>query len=362
MGLHDGMRYAAVIDRGRPTDIWAERAERPDLVDSIFVGKTGRVDRTVGAVWVDIGLDRPAMMSLCDRAADDRSVPVGGSVLPIQITGDPRDGKPASATRDIALVGRFLVLMPFGRGLAISRRLKEPGRQRWTQILPPPTAGGWIVRSAAGGASDDAVADEAAFLLRRWSALAERCEAATQPMLIEAAPGVHRRSILDVADIGAVRADSETLCRELRAWLRIAAGDLAPRLAVEMPVVPDILATLCEPEVSLPGGGRLTIESTRALTAVDVDMGSATDRVAVNRAAAREVAAQLRLRNIGGLIVVDFISMRDPGQRKTVFAELRAAVAGDRMEPRLGRGLSPFGLAEISRRRRGRSLGEVMGA
>ena len=357
IGVHGGLRYAAVIDRGQPTDIWAERSETPDLVDAIYIGRVGRVDRAAGVAWVDIGLDRHAMMPLGDRPA-----PSAGSGLTVQVAGEARDGKPVSITREIALAGRFLVHRPFGQGLVVSRRLKGPDRQLWARLLPSPLIGGWIVRSAADGAADEVVAWEAALLQRRWSSLAERSEGATQPLLIEPSPGVQRRSILDVADIGAVHVDGHSLHRELGSWLRLTAPDLAPRLTIETPIVPDILPALGEREVPLSGGGRLTIEPTRALTAVDVDIGAANDKVAVNRAAAREVAAQLRLRNIGGLVVVDFVSMRDPAHRKTVFAELRAAIADDPMEPRLGRGLSSFGLAEISRRRRGRSLGEAMGA
>ena len=139
-----------------------------------------------------------------------------------------------------------------------------------------------------------------------------------------------------------------------------AVPDLAPRIGAGAAPLGDALDTLLTPAVPLPSGGSITIEATRALTAIDVDGGRAPDHVRANREAAVEIARQLRLRNIGGTVVVDFISMRRGGDRAALLNAFRGALADDPLRVQLSESLSPLGLAELARERRGQALADVV--
>ncbi len=168
------------------------------------------------------------------------------------------------------------------------------------------------------------------------------------------------RLILDHPDLVAIRVSPVPRHRALKAWLCRAAPELAERLHREPVDLLDHVPALLDPEVPLAGGGSLAIEPTRALTAIDVDAGAARDPLAANLAAAAEIGRQLRLRNIGGLVVVDFISLDRAEARAQVMQRLRGAVAEDPAQLRLSAGFSALGLVELARQRRGRSLAEAV--
>ncbi len=349
---------AAVVAEDGPTDLLAERRDRPDLTGAVFLGRVARVDRAAQAAFVDLGLGQDGYLKLRDGVADVAA----GAPLLVQVIGEPRDGKGAELTLDLALPGRFLVHTPHSPGVAVSRALGAAERAAWRDRLAG-QSGGWVVRRAAASAAAETVLAEAAFLAARAGKLqteAAAVDPARGPVRLLAPPGAAERLILDHPGIAAIRVGPAALHRHLRGWLRAAAPDLAGRLVPGPVDVIESIPALVDPVVALPGGGSLTIETTRALTTIDVDAGTARQGLAVNLAAAAVIPRQLRLRNIGGIVVIDFISLDRRAQQDQVMARLRAALAGDPADIRLGSGVSPLGLVELARRRRGRSLAEAV--
>ncbi|WP_342235748.1 ribonuclease E/G [Inquilinus sp. OTU3971] len=349
----DGVLLAGVVIDGRLTDLAAERLSRPSLSGAVVLARVEKVDRVSAAAFLDIGTGRSAFLPL--RGPDADSLRAGAPVI-VQIVADPRGEKGAEATRDVALPGAGLIHLPFSSAMAVSSRLGPAAKRDWQQRLE----GGWIVRAASAGMAVDTVLDEATRLARRWEAIADRAEATRAPALLEPAPGAARRLILDHPDAARIVVDGAALLPPLQRWATAAVPELAPRIAAGAAPLGDALDTLLSPTVPLPSGGSITIEATRALTAIDVDGGRAPDHVRANREAAVEIARQLRLRNIGGTVVVDFISMRRGGDRAALLNAFRGALADDPLRVQLSESLSPLGLAELARERRGQALADVV--
>lgn len=346
-----GVRYAAILVDGQPTDLMAERCDRPDLTDALILGRVVRIDRSGAAAFLDLGLDRPGYLPL--RAG---TPPAAGRLLPVRVVAEPREAKGIEVTRDVALTGRTLVRLPYAPTPTASRRLPPAARRAWRSRL----TGGWIVRSAAAEVEEGAVLAEAARLEARWASIEGRIAAAIGPTVLAPPPEVGQRLLLDAAGVEAIRIADDGARRRWRPWLEAAVPELSARLSADAVGILDVLPELLEPTVPLQGGGAITIEATRALTAVDVDAGAARDALRTNREAAAAVARQIRLRNLGGLIVIDLITPADGAARRRVLADLRAALADDPLRPQLGDGVTRFGLVEVARRRRGRPLACVL--
>jgi len=353
-----GAVVAALLVDGRPTDILAEPRAAPGVTGAVWLGRVRRIDRQAGAVFVDLGLARDGFLNIAAAERGSGPAPAEGRPMLVQATGEPREAKGPPLTRDIALPGRWLVHVPLSPGVAVARRLGEAARRAWRERLGA-VADGWIVRTAGAGAAPDAVLAEAERLHAEWQALSRAAAAAAPdaPVPLRPAPGVAERMILDAPDAAAIRVGDADLHRALAARLRRALPDLAARLAREPVDVVEWLPPLLAPEVALPSGGRLTVEQTRALTAIDVDTGAARSALPTDLEAAAEAARQLRLRNIGGLVVIDFVS-EAPAARSQVLDRLRAALKGDPAQVRLG-GATALGLVELARERRGFGLAEA---
>ena len=203
---------------------------------------------------------------------------------------------------------------------------------------------------------------DAARLCRQWQAIQARASAATPPCLIAPGPTVAQRTILDAGDPAVIRVASPGRCRALGQWLQGTAPELGGRLRQDDSDLVDQVVPLLEPQVPLAYGAWLSIEPTTALTAIDVNAGGARDPMRANLEAADAIAAQLRLRNLGGTVVIDFISLRSAKARGAVMAALKAALAGDPARLRTGRGFSELGLVELARKRRGLALHEAVAA
>lgn len=351
----DGILLAGVVIDGRLTDLVAERLARPALSGAVILARVERVDRVSAAAFLDIGTGRSAFLPL--RGPDADQLRAGMPVI-TQVVADPRAEKGAEATRDVALAGATLIHLPFSNSVAVSHRLGPAAKRDWQQRL----AGGWIVRAAAASMAEDQVLAEAARLFDRWEIIADRAETMRAPALLESAPGAARRLVLDHPDAARIVVDGKALLSPLQRWAAAAVPELAPRIAAGPAPLADALDMLLAPTVPLPSGGSITIEATRALTVIDVDGGRAPDHLRANREAAIEIARQLRLRNIGGTVVVDFISMRRGGDRAAVLGAFRSALADDPLKVQLGEALSPLGLAELARERRGQALADILPA
>jgi ribonuclease E/ribonuclease G len=358
---HEGVRLAGLLADGRLTDLLAHPDDRPVVTGAVFLGRVLRIDRTAGGTFVDLGLDAAGWLPLADRqTGPGLTPPEAGTAIIVQAATEPRDGKGPRLTRDIALPGLFLVCLPLGDGVAVSKSLAGTPPETFAPALAGLLPCGWIVRSAAHVTPPAALQAEAARLTGLWQAIATKARSAGAPAMLAPGPPPAHRLILDAADVSAVRVGPADMARALQRRLAAAFPDMAGRLHHEETDLVDRVLPLLGPTVALPSGGWLAVEPTTALTAVDVNAGAGRDPLRTNLEAAAAVAAQLRLRNIGGTVVIDFIDLRGAKARGQVLAALKAALAGDPVRVRTGRGFSELGLVELARERRGFALHEAL--
>lgn len=334
---YDGLLCATSEDSAGVIDLYAARLHQPDYAGAVVQATVTRLLPGQGAAIV-------AWAGQEGYWRDAKTAKAGESVR-LQIKHDAHDDKLAQLARDIVLPGRFLLHLPLGKGVKLSRHNSMTVPEALAGY-----AGGWIVRRHAATASTDQLLQEAQAL----AALGQQSESP--------APTVWQRAIIEHgAEMPSILVEEATTARELRGWLQ----DFAPDLLPLVQIAPDTLdwealfAAISTPYIALPDGARLTIESTRAFWSVDVDAGAAGNALAVNLSAARELARQMRLRAIGGVVVVDFISMPTAAARHKLLAALRQAVANDPAGVEIF-GISKLGLVELTRTRRGRALAELL--
>lgn len=343
------LRRAAALDAdGRLIDLYVDNLDRPTLEGAVYFARVEQILKDRNAAFVSLGGGMRGMLAGADaRPAPAKDVGLGsllrsGQTVIVQVKADPVGDKVAVVSMDAALPGRLLTHLPLGRGVMASRRLaadadkRQALRQDFARRLPTQgggAQGGWIVRAAAVGADDAALQAEAATLAERWRAVADDAGKGGGPRLLRPAPdAVERAQTAYAAPLGPPPPDLDL--------------DAA-------------LSALTRPHVPLRDGGALIIESTAALTAVDVDGGGRGNPLAVNLAAADELARQLRLRNIGGMVLVDFIRMKARSDQEQAAARLRRATADDPAQTDVY-GFTRLGLMELTRARRGRSLAETL--
>ncbi|MEE3623808.1 ribonuclease E/G [Nitrospirillum sp. BR 11752] len=308
----------------------------------------------------------------------------------VQVKADPVAAKGALLSMDVALPGRFLVHTPLAAGIHVSKRLGQGAsaaaeRARLTTVVrdavpaggrggPGGWAGGWIVRAAAAAVPAVWLAQEAEALALDWRGVARAGDG--PPAVLLPAPHAGIRALMEQTGqpVDAILVDDraasgQDLYAELRRWCDDRAGDLLPvlrRASTGLPLfdggdLDGAIAKLLRPRVPLFGAkaggatGSLVIERTEALTVIDVNGGEKGDPLAVNLAAVPEIARQLRLRNVGGIVVVDFINLSRPPDRERLILALTGAVADDPGNTQVY-GMSRLGLVEMTRQRRGPSL------
>jgi len=358
------------------------RIDRPDCrsrIGDIHLGRVLRIDQANAAGFVELGLDRPALLPL----AECRGRPVEGEAVLVQITRDAREGKGPRVTARPVLPGLYLVLDASRTEVGMSSRVTDrAAADRLREAVRPLCGedGEFIVRQSALAAAAPDLAEEARRLLCTWRDIGRRAEGLRPPALLhrDADPilGLLRDTGADIAEIVV---DSRTRAEVLRDRLAADLPQLADRVGFAAPRAwvpsPDEIAeqldAALEEEVALPGGGFLIFEPGRTLTAVDVNSGAMPEGAGrqraerrpldVNLEAAAEIARQLRLRNLGGIIVIDFIDMKSARSRVRVTEALAAALVDDPAPCQIG-AMSRFGLVEMTRRRRGPSLSEQLTA
>lgn len=366
---------AALVEDGRLAEVDQLDEAAEDVRGQIRLGRVRRVDRDLGAAFVDCGLAAEAWLGARDArfaAAAGRDVPIermlseGQGVL-VQVRRGPVGGKAPQVSGDVALLGTYLMLRPRRADVALSARLARTPtaaaqRARAARLFP---GIGVVLRRNAAHASDAELVAELARLRERWQRVEAAAGATTPPARLHADDPLQRLLLDRLASEleRIVVGDQATLVRA-RTWLEEWRPALAERLVslpdpFEATGVAEQLEEALQPEVPLAGGGSLVIEATAALTAIDVN-GGGRRALEADLAAAPEIARQLRLRRIGGTVVVDFIDLPARSARARVVDALRAALADD-PEPVQVYPMSRFGLVEISRRRSGPSLAEVLG-
>lgn len=339
-----GLRAALVEDR-RLQAIEIDRAGYPTKVGSVTPAK---VMRTLQGIGTFVRLADGTEL-LLDRGGP---TPKAGDEITIQVTRPARGDKLGGASRSISLPGRGVIHLPAESGAKLSKRLDTASAKRETlEALVAGKPGGWIFRRTA---TNVGVAD----------LTAEIASLAAEGQGVEIAPpDAFRRLAMDYA----ARAPDRILAAGLAAqraverWCRAFAPSLEERIEsvpaglFDLHDLDDAVAALADPRVALPDGGSLVIEPTEALTAIDVNAGPESNALSVNLAAAKEIARQLRLRHIGGIVVIDFISMGRERDRDQVMDTLKTAVADDPSQTYIVP-MSPLGLVEMTRERRSPGL------
>ena len=379
-----GETRVALLEDGVVQELFVERPDDRSLVGRVYKGRVQRVLPGMQAAFVEIGLARTGFLHIDDIEQHDerdqtdirRLLTAGDEVL-VQVFKDPIGSKGARLTTSLSLPSRYLVFMPGGDGIGISTRIAdETERERLRELLLPGIAaghgGGYIVRTAAEGADAQAIRDDTVYLDRLWRTLLDGIPAAQPGQLLHGEPSLGVRVLRDECAHGVskVIVDNASELTRVQEFLRAfmpADADKAelyrdPRPLFAVHQVEEEIARALERQVPLRSGGYLVIDQTEAMTTVDVNTGGFTGHrdledtiYKTNIEAAAAVARQIRLRNLGGIIIVDFIDMQEETHRQNVLDALSTAMAGDRARCRVT-GLSPLGLVEMSRKRTRESL------
>ena len=381
---------AAALSDGRPFELFVERRGRESQVGNVYLGRVERVVSGMNAAFVDLGTGRSGFLA-ADAARESYGAAWQpgetriadllneGETVAVQVVKDAIASKGPQLARRITLPGRFVVYTPTQSRISVSRQIEDEAEQARLIALMAAIADadeGFILRTAAAGVDAEDLERDAEFLRAEWASAEARRDQLPAPALIRAELGAIERLLRDEArpEMSAVRIDNQRGMEAAQAFCAKFLPGMADRLVLHdgpeglfeaWDVEAEIERALA-PRVDLPSGGGIVIESTEALTAIDVNSGSLVDASGpaetqrrTNLEAAAEVARQIRLRNIGGLIVVDFIHMEDDAEWPPVLAALAASFAGDRNHARII-GLTAAGLVEITRRRRRPSLAQLM--
>ncbi|WP_073671955.1 ribonuclease E [Pseudomonas aeruginosa] len=382
----------ALVDGQRLFDLDIESGAREQKKANIYKGRITRVEPSLEAAFVDFGAERHGFLPLKEISREYfKKSPEGrinikevlseGQEVIVQVEKEERGNKGAALTTFISLAGRYLALMPNNpRAGGISRRIEGEERNELREALNglnAPADMGLIVRTAGLGRSTEELQWDLDYLLQLWSAIKEASGERGAPFLIYQESNVIIRAIRDYLrqDIGEVLIDSIDAQEEALNFIRQVMPQYASKVKLYQDSVPlfnrfqieSQIETAFQREVKLPSGGSIVIDPTEALVSIDINSARATKggdieetALQTNLEAAEEIARQLRLRDIGGLIVIDFIDMTPAKNQRAVKERVREALEADRARVQVGR-ISRFGLLEMSRQRLRPSLGETSG-
>jgi ribonuclease G len=381
----------AVIQAGAVQELLIERAANRGLVGNIYMGRVARVLPGMQSAFVEVGLERAAFLHVADiweqrkpngePAKPIEKVLAEGQPVLVQVVKDPIGTKGARLSTQVSIAGRMLVYLPQDPHIGISQKIEdENGRQALREklkaLLPAQEKGGFIIRTLAEGAADDELATDVQYLRHLWADIRERSLGAEPPKLLYQDLSLAQRVLRDMVsgDISAVKVDSRENFQMLAAFAETYMPEVRGKLehyTGERPlfdlynVEPEIEKALSR-RVDLKSGGTLFIDQTEALTTIDVNTGGFVgsrnfdDTVfKTNLEAAQAIARQLRLRNLGGIVIVDFIDMQSDEHRAAVLAELKKALARDRTRMTVN-GFTQLGLVEMTRKRTRESLAHVL--
>jgi len=385
----------AVIGTGQVQELVVERTASRGLVGNVYMGRVARVLPGMQSAFVDVGLERAAFLHVADiwehRRTNssnggepampiERILAVGQPVL-VQVVKDPIGTKGARLSTQISIAGRMLVYLPQDPHIGISQRIEdEAGRQllrgKLKELLPADEKGGFILRTLAESASDDELRADFEYLRHLWRDISARSLGAQPPQLLYQDLSLAQRVLRDMvsAETARVIVDSRENHQKLIAFAATYTPKVRDRIehyTGERPLfdlynVEQEIEKALSRRVDLKSGGYLIIDQTEAMTTIDVNTGGFVgirnfdDTVfKTNLEAAQSIARQLRLRNLGGMIIVDFIDMQSEEHRAAVLEEFRKALARDRTRMTLN-GFSALGLVEMTRKRTRESLAHVL--
>jgi ribonuclease E len=369
----------AVLEDRTLVEHYITRAGARSMVGNIYLGKVQNVLPGMEAAFVDIGRGRNAVLYAGEVSYDEEvdgqtprieKVLRGGQNIMAQITKDPMGGKGARLTQEISLPGRYLVLVPNSQVFGISRRLPDKERTQLKDILKRirPPEHGVIVRTAAEGASADDLEADLARLIEEWNKIAKSAKRGKAPRVLYEEPELTVRVVRDLFTAGEFKeivTDSTPIYDQVVAYLQSVAPDLVPKVHMHQGPLPlletyhvtEQIHKALERKVWLPSGGYIVIDRTEAMTVIDVNTGKHVGKANLeetvtktNLEAAEEIARQLRLRDIGGIIIIDFIDMLLERNKDKVIQTLRNAMAQDKTRSQIF-DIGPLGLLEVTRKR-----------
>jgi ribonuclease G len=365
----------ALVEDGRLAEIYIERPDRKSYLGDIYQGKVENVMNGIDAAFVDFGLEKNGFLyvdEVTTPEGEKRARRIGdalknGQQVLVQVTKDPMGHKGARLSTKISLAGRYLVYVPGGSGVGVSRRLRQSERERLRDIskeLKPKDAG-LIVRTIAEGHGLEDLRRDMRYLSRLWSRLKKKAETVKAPGLVHKEVDISLEVTRDLFNdtCESLIVDDPKRHKAILSFLDKEAPELLPKVHLHTGDEPlftaygieEEIAKALERRVPLPSGGNLVIDHAEALTVIDVNTGRFTrgkgleDTITkTNLEAAREVVRQLRLRDIGGIIIIDAIDMAHAKNREMVLATLEAELETDRTKTYVVE-LSPLGLIEMTR-------------
>lgn len=385
----------AVVENGVLQEVYIERARAKGIVGNIYQGKVVRVLPGMQAAFVEVGLERTCFIHASDivaldqeggEHADIRSKIREGQQIAVQVTKDPMGTKGARLSTRLSVSSRYLVYMPGAGHVGVSHRIDdEDERQRLRALMEKllqeeegvaAAADGYILRTAAEGAGEDELRADIAFLRRLWLAVERRMKRDTAPCVIYEDLPLFMRTMRDLVhpELEKIRIDSrESFQRvdefaqdylpEIRSKLEYYPGE---RPIFDLYSVEDEIQRALGRKVELKSGGYLIIDQTEAMTTIDINTGAFVGHrnleetiFKTNLEAAAALARQLRLRNLGGIIIIDFIDMKDAEHRRQVLRALERAMEKDYAKTSIT-GVSELGLVEMTRKRTRESLEHVL--
>ena len=378
----------AVMQQGVVQELHIERASSHGMVGNVYQGRVCRVLPGMQSAFVEIGLERAAFLHVADiwqqKQNEDKPIEkllYEGQTVLVQVIKDPIGTKGARLSTQISIAGRLLVYLPQETHIGISQRIedeqeREHLRHKLQQLMPPEVKGGFIVRTSAETATDRELLADVDYLQRIWNGIMEQAKTAAPQTLLYQELNLALRVLRDFVseDIDRIIVDSRETYAKLQSFSASYMSDVASRLEHyqgERPLF-DLYQAEAEIEkalsrkVELKSGGYLIIDQTEALTTVDVNTGAFVggrnfdDTIfKTNLEAAHAIARQLRLRNLGGIIIMDFIDMDNAEHKTAVLEEFKKALARDRTRMTVS-GFSALGLVEMTRKRTRESLAHVL--
>jgi ribonuclease G len=382
----------ALVLQGAVQELHIERTLSRGLTGNIYLGKVVRVLPGMQSAFIDIGLERAAFLHVAD-IWEARSREGGGNLTPIekllfdgqslmvQVVKDPIGTKGARLSTQISIAGRMLVYLPQDPHIGISQRIeneadREQLKQRVQGLLPPEEKGGFIIRTMAEEASEADLQMDIDYLRKTWSNLNQRAKTQPAPALLYQDLSLAQRVLRDFVndDTSSIQVDSRENFLKLQQFATTYTPSVLPRLVhytgerplFELYAVEEEIQRALGRRVDLKSGGYLIVDQTEAMTTIDVNTGSyVTGRnfddtiFKTNLEAAHAIARQLRLRNLGGIIILDFIDMDSAEHRSAVLAELHKALARDRTKISVSN-FSALGLVEMTRKRTRESLSHIL--
>lgn len=369
---------AAIMEGKKVQEFFVNRGDV--LLGDVYLATVENILPSIEAAFVDVGVDKMGFLHAQDvigkGALKDKLSPK--QKLVVQVTKEPTGHKGPRVTTEISLPGRFLVLIPNETGINVSRKIenvKEKARLKSVVNLLKPVGVGVIVRTEAEGQSEADIQEDLEILLEKWNNIVTSADSLTPPSLLYRDQDLLYRVLREACtdDISEIVVDTAFALNRvqqlLQTWhmsrnIEVTLYKGTEPLLIATDVHKEIKAAL-QTKVNTPSGGYLYIQTTEALTVIDVNSGKFTSSATqdetilrTNKEAVQEIARQLRLRNIGGMIIVDFIDMTSRVDKLTILEEFELALEPDKAKPQIGQ-LSDLGLVELTRHRQGQSLAEL---